>query len=159
MSCVGGCAGAIGATVSTGAGAGDGAGATVSTGAGATTGAVCGVTICWGACVWGDCGDVTGVVWAGDADGKVTVPSVAGYLLTGSVAVRAGVPSGASAEGAPATLGTDCGLAVAGASVESAASALLTAACDFSAAPNAAVMPRIAVADNPVDKMRADWAT
>lgn len=67
-----------------------------------------------------------------------------GVVWAGAVPM---VPSGDRAEGVFAALGVGCG------------GAGFWDACSFSAAPNAAVMPRIAVAEMPVDRMRAERAT
>lgn len=79
--------------------------------------------------------------------GSVIVPSGDGNSLIGVLARLGVTPSGASAEGVLAIPVSPAG----------ATSLLIDWA--RSAAPNAAVMPRIAVAERPVDKMRAERAT
>lgn len=84
---------------------------------------------------------------AGPPVGSVMVPSGDGNWLIGALVCGATAPSGASAEGVLAIPGFVVGVWS------------VAVDCVRSAAPNAAVMPRIAVAESPVERMRAERAT
>lgn len=134
--------------------------ATVTVGAGATveSGArTCGVgaTVSSGATVGETAAEGAATVMVPDGVaaevglpvGSVMVPSVDGKPRVDALFCGAAAPSGASAEG---------GLGMPGFEVETGSA---VEDCARSAAPKAAVIPRIVAAERPVERMRAERAT